>query len=164
MHFPWSEYSSIRSINIVCCRCCRTSYEDEVVSLTIEQSVPEDEGEYTIRAINDKGVASSSAEVLVHIEAPVFVSQLEDTVVEMGETATFKCNVTGIPRPTLVWYIEDEPVVDGPQFATSFVNNVATLEIKDIKDDQPMFITCKAENVAGEARSSAELIVEGIFV
>jgi len=94
----------------------------------------------------------------------VFVSQLEDTVVEMGETATFKCNVTGIPRPTLVWYIEDEPVVDGPQFETSFVDNVATLEIKDIKDDQPMFITCKAENVAGEARSSAELIVEGIFV
>ncbi|WAR10996.1 TITIN-like protein [Mya arenaria] len=143
----------------------KTNYEEEVVTLTIEQSIPEDEGEYTIKAINDKGVATSSAEVLVHIEAPVFTTQLEDVVIELADTAVFRCKVTGIPKPKLQWYIEDTPVVEGPKYSTAFEDNVATLEIKEVSmDESPMFVTCKAENVAGEARSSAELTVEGIYI
>ena len=141
------------------------TYEEETVSLTIQQSIPEDEGEYMIKAINDKGVATSSAEVLVHLEAPVFTRPLADIVAEVTKTAKFECTLTGIPRPTVSWFIEDIPVEEGPKYSTSYVDNVAILEVKDVSmDDSPIFITCKAENVAGEQRTSAELTIEGIFI
>lgn len=144
---------------------CRKAHEEEVVSLTIENSVPEDEGEYTIKATNDKGVATSTAEVLVHLEAPLFATQLEDMVVELSETAKFQCKVTGIPKPTVSWYVDDSPVIEGPKYSMTFTDSVATLEVKDVAMDQSLvYVTCKAENVAGEARSSAELAVEGIYI
>jgi len=135
------------------------------VSLTIVNSLPEDEGEYTIKAINDKGVATSTAEVLVHLETPLFTAQLSDTVVELSETAKFKCTVTGIPKPKVTWFIEDTPIVEGPKYSMTFTDSIATLEVKDVSmDESPVYVTCKAENVAGEARSSAELAVEGIYI
>jgi hypothetical protein len=144
---------------------CRTTYEDEVVSLTIENSIPEDEGEYTIKAVNDKGVATSSAEVLVHLEAPVFTKQLSDVIIELSQTAVFECVVTGIPKPKVSWLVEDTPIEEGPKYSLGYQDNVATLKVKDVSmDDSPIFVTCKAENVAGEARTSAELAVEGIYI
>lgn len=165
LSLDWVSEKKTAFSQTIVCHDFRTSYEEEKLTLVITQSLPEDEGEYTIKAINDKGVATSNAEVLIHIEAPVFTQQLEDIVVELSETATFKCTVTGIPTPKVTWYVEDETVKDGPKYSTSYHDNVATLEVKDVStEDSPIFITCKAVNVAGEARTSAELTVEGIYI
>ena len=136
------------------------------MSLTIEQSTPEDEGEYTVKAVNEKGVATSSAEVLVHLEGPIFTKPLMDVPVEINETAKFECEVTGIPKPKVTWLIEDLPLdEEDERYVTSYHDNKATLEIKDIsEDDSPVFVTCKAENLAGEQRTTAELVIQGIFI
>ena len=137
-----------------------------MVSLTIEQSTPDDEGEYTVKAMNEKGVATSSAEVLVHLEGPIFTKPLVDVPVEFGETAIFECDVTGIPKPKVTWLIEDLPLdEEDDRYVTHYHDNKATLEIKNIsEDDSPVFVTCKAENLAGETRTTAELMIQGIFL
>lgn len=118
-----------------------------------------------IKAINDKGVATSSAEVLVHLEGPTFSQELSDVVVELTQSAVFTCNVTGIPRPKVSWLVEDTPIEKGPKYSISYYDNIATLEIKNVSmEDSPIFVTCKAENIAGEAQTSAELAVEGIYI
>lgn len=110
-------------------------------------------------------MATSSAEVLVHLEAPTFTKQVTDVVVELSQTATFECVVNGIPKPKVVWLVEDSPIEEGPKYHMTHHDNVATLEVKDVSmDDSPIFVTCKAENIAGEARTSAELTVEGIYI
>ena len=145
---------------------CRVGYEDEIVSLTIEQSTPDDEGEYTVKAINEKGVATSSAEVLVHLEGPIFTRPLSDVAVEFKDTAIFECEVTGIPKPKVSWLIEDLPLdEEDKRYVTRYQDNKAVLEIKDIsEEDSPVFVTCKAENTAGETRTTAELVIQGIFL
>ena len=145
---------------------CRVGYEDEIVSLTIEQSTPDDEGEYTVKAINEKGVATSSAEVLVHLEGPIFTRPLSDVAVEFKDTAIFECEVTGIPKPKVSWLIEDLPLdEEDKRYMTRYQDNKAVLEIKDIsEEDSPVFVTCKAENTAGETRTTAELVIQGIFL
>ena len=127
---------------------------------------PRTRGEYTIKAINEKGVATSSAEVLVHLEGPIFTKPLSDVPVEFKETAVFECEVTGIPKPKVSWLIEDLPLDEGDErYVTRYHDNKAVLEIKDISEtDSPVFVTCKAENPAGETRTTAELVIQGIFL
>lgn len=95
----------------------------------------------------------------------MFTTQLSDTVVELSDTAKFQCTVTGIPKPKVTWFMEDSPIVEGPKYSMTYVDSIATLEVKDVSmDESPVYVTCKAENIAGEARSSAELAVEGIYI
>lgn len=142
--------------------CCRVEHIDETVRLTILDCQPEDEGDYTVKAINSIGVASCSAEVLIHLEAPTFTRPLEDSPVKVKDTAHLTCQVKGVPRPEVTWLVNDKPVTLGPKFHTTFENHEATLDIAEVTlDDAQVTYTCRASNLAGEASTVAHLLAQG---
>lgn len=60
------------------------SVDQNVVSLTINQTEPDDEGWYRCKITNEHGVASTEAELIV-VEVPNFVKGLEDLEVDEGK-------------------------------------------------------------------------------
>ena len=68
------------------------SVDGDVARLSITKTVPDDEGWYRCRVINEHGAVSTEAELVV-VEAPKFVKSLEDILI--GEGMNFsKLNVT----------------------------------------------------------------------
>ena len=142
----------------------RIEHIDETVSLTISESTPDDEGDYTVKAVNEKGVASCSAEVLVHIEAPIITQPLSDAITKVKDTARFECRISGLPQPTVTWFVDQTEIHDGPKYTISRRNNVCVLEVKDVVPaDADVTYTCKANNVAGEASTTASLHAQGLL-
>ncbi len=45
-------------------------------------------------------------EVAKNLMAPVFEIPLQDIMVSDGEKAVFECRVTGVPMPSVTWYVD----------------------------------------------------------
>ena len=115
-----------------------------------------------MKAVNSIGVASCSAELLVHMEAPTFTQALQDTPVKVTDTAHLTCKVKGIPRPEVTWLLDDKPVTEGPKHLTTYEGDEITLNITDVTlEDVEVTYTCRASNPAGEATTSAHLVAQG---
>lgn len=118
-----------------------------------------------VKAVNERGVASCSAEVLLNLEAPVFTQPLSNVYAELEDTATFACTVTGKPEPQVVWLANDQVIEDCEKFHIRRDGPRAVLEITRLtEDDSDIVVTCKADNVAGDTETTGSIIVQGIFV
>lgn len=138
---------------------------DLTVILIITDCTPDDEGDYTIKLTNEKGEASCTAEVIIHLEAPVFIEPLSDVVCNVKDTATLQCKFTGIPKPTIIWKANDLPIKDGPKYHITTDNENAILSISEVGlDESEMVFLCKAENIVGEDTTSTQLTVQGLFI
>lgn len=144
--------------------CDRVEHVEEEVTLTIDETIPDDQGEYTIKVTNDKGIASSSAEATIVLEAPTFIEGPADVDTSFTKTAEFTCTVAGKPMPTVTWFADKKPLEEGPKYHMTFVDNVATLKVMDVSLDDSVDFTCTAENVAGEVTATARLTVQGIYL
>ena len=126
------------------------------------EAIPEDEGEYTIKAVNDKGIATCSAEVLIKMDKPTFTRPLSDATVNVGQTALLECEVIGSPRPLVRWLANQTFIEDSEKYHTRYDGNLAVLEIQDVTlEDEGVVFTCKAENFAGESTTTAQLHAQG---
>lgn len=142
--------------------CFRTENLEETVRLTIFNCQPEDQDEYTVKAINPSGVASCTASLAVHFEAPTFTRPLEDLAVRVNDTAHLVCQVKGIPQPEVTWLVDNKPLTVSPRFSTTFEGDEATLEIAEVTlEDTEATYTCHAQNIAGEASTIAHLLAQG---
>ncbi|EDO49549.1 predicted protein, partial [Nematostella vectensis] len=87
--------------------------EDTRHTLTIATATFDDEGIFKCVLLNDFGIASCSAEILVEgmrrrsrdsICALEFQQELKDREVLDGDTIHFDVRITGRPEPKVVWY------------------------------------------------------------
>ncbi|XP_014664077.1 PREDICTED: palladin-like [Priapulus caudatus] len=131
------------------------------VSLSVVRSRLDDAGKYTCKAENPSGTSSSSAEVLVkaHTVAPNFVQKLQSKVIKEGEYLRFDVRVTGIPEPSVTWYRENVPIKSTPDFQVTQNGDLHSLIVTEaFKEDSGKF-SVRAENEAGVAQCTADLIV-----
>lgn len=143
---------------------CRIEYIEENVTLTFDKCTLDDEGDYTVKAVNEKGVASCSAEVLVHVEAPKVTKPLSDVTVKVKDTAHLECTITGLPKPEVIWMSDTVILKDSPKYKITSRDDDYILEVKDVTlEDTEKTYTCKASNVAGDDSTSAKIIPEGLF-
>lgn len=49
--------------------------------------------------------SSGRSQRVPQMEAPEFVTRPQDVEVELGGTAEFTCEVSGKPKPEVVWYV-----------------------------------------------------------
>lgn len=49
-------------------------------------------------------------------EAPVFTTTLEKLVVQEGQPVQFRCVVSGIPKPDIVWLLDDAVIEDSATY------------------------------------------------
>ncbi|GMS80146.1 hypothetical protein PENTCL1PPCAC_2321, partial [Pristionchus entomophagus] len=132
------------------------------VSLNFAQCSLNDSGKYKCLASNNWGVATSSAQLVVRPKtvAPDFISRLISEEIREGERLKWTVRVTGDPLPSVVWLrdgiiipnCDEVKIMDEGEGLHSML--IHRIEMADSGQ-----FTCLAENSAGEARSTADLVV-----
>ena len=113
--------------------------------------------------------AGSPAEPLWHVstslkkpsvgQKPVFTHPITSCTVPHGEVARFHARVSGMPKPEISWFHNQQPVQSTKNLVFHFdeVTNTATLIVVDAFSEHAGHYTCRAANSAGEATCSATL-------
>lgn len=97
--------------------------------------------------------------------APRFIWPLRDATVKEGTKFKFECKVSGSPRPEVVWFKENIPVENNPDYQTDFdeETGICTLNIEETFTEDSAKFTCRAVNSLGSAETTAALVVAGIY-
>ncbi|XP_063718238.1 kettin homolog [Symsagittifera roscoffensis] len=94
-----------------------------------------------------------------HMDPPFVVDQLRSTVVDEGQTASFRVRVIGRPQPKIVWMKDERPIdfsKDG-RITQEMHGDVYKLIIKGVKSTHRGIYAISAENDFGKALNSADL-------
>ena len=148
------------------------STDDNTKTLTIENVMPEDVGNYACVAVNSENAQETSVYVAVVdgakiIREPtkptedlpdgglkVFVGRESVTVV-LGQTVEIMCNATGMPNPAVTWLLNEEPVAASGQVSQSG----GTLTIQNIGRNDSEIYVCQAVNSGGSDREDIQVFV-----
>ena len=92
-----------------------------------------------------------------------------DQTQDEGDNASFTCQATGEPVPTISWYFKDDPVdndtdvdkydISEVELNTTTISN--TLTIMSVESSDVGTYTCNATNVVSTDSSSGVLTVNG---
>ncbi|XP_078042862.1 uncharacterized protein LOC144473128 isoform X2 [Augochlora pura] len=151
--------------------------EDGTGVLRFLSVIPEDRGNYTVKAVNVHGKAKAFARLVVRslgdfrrkeefvqmeekLIAPTFKERFDDRIVPEGVSTKFECIVVGKPSPKIQWLFNDRPV-HGKDFLVSVSGDRQVLTIPETGSTHAGTISCVAENAAGKAICSARLEIGG---
>ncbi|XP_076384943.1 uncharacterized protein LOC117223969 isoform X3 [Megalopta genalis] len=151
--------------------------EDGTGVLRLLSVIPEDRGNYIVKAVNVHGKAKAFARLVVRslgdfrrkeefvqmeekLIAPTFKERFEDRIVPEGVSTKFECIVVGKPSPKIQWLFNDRPV-HGKDFLVSVSGDRQVLTIPETGSTHAGTISCVAENAAGKAICSARLDIGG---
>lgn len=158
--------------------------EDDVHTLIIIETLPEDSGSYECVAINSAGEARCEAQCFVESApvakgasspdvktgakasgAPRFTLPIGEQDVAEGQPAVFKCRVTGSPAPQIAWEKDGQQIKPSRYFIMSQEGaDVHVLRISEAFPEDEGTYTCTAANASGQAQCSATLVVSGAWV
>ena len=96
--------------------------------------------------------------------APMINSEVMDETQNEGDTASFSCQVTGEPVPTISWYFNGNFVSNGTAYMISILNTTTisiTITIMNVQSSDVGTYTCNATNVVSSDTSSGVLTVNG---
>ena len=102
------------------------------------------------------------------IVTPTISPEVMDQTQDEGDTASFTCQATGEPVPTISWYFNDTLLANGTDYTISetSVNTTtisSTLTIMSVDSSDVGTYTCNATNVVSSNASSGVLTVNGEF-
>ena len=109
--------------------------------------------------------------MFVCLVIPDISPEVIDEIQDEGGTASFTCEATGEPVPTIRWYFSDAPVnndtdVDKYEISETSVNTTtisSTLIIMSTESSDVGTYTCNATNVVFSDTSSGILTVNGEY-
>ncbi|XP_071495752.1 uncharacterized protein [Diadema antillarum] len=163
--------------------------EDTTHTLEIRKAEPDDSGQYTINAENEKGQESTSIQINVPrppIEvvpmqqeqqwsappppaktppgtAPRFKTRLSDKTVPDGQPFELTCKVAGQPTPDITWFKDNKQLTkDEPQYELSFMESVARLDVREAFLEDSGRYTCQATNPLGRDITSGLITVKSM--
>ncbi|KAL3173714.1 hypothetical protein MRX96_041522 [Rhipicephalus microplus] len=141
-----------------------------LVSLTIPEIYPDDQGLYTCRAFNEYGQDETSAAVtVVDVEffggvsdvsvQPRFVQPLRPMAYPEGEPARLSVEVHAVPNPDFFWFFEGKMLKSSRDFLVTSEGLKSSLVIAELFPEDAGPYECRAQNPAGRATTSANLRV-----
>lgn len=95
-------------------------------------------------------------------EPPSFTKKIENVTTVLKTSATFQSTVAGAPPISITWLKDDHILNEDDNVHISFVNNVATLQIRAVDNGHSGRYTCQAKNESGIERCYAFLLVQGL--
>ncbi|XP_061183770.1 uncharacterized protein LOC133191984 isoform X2 [Saccostrea echinata] len=123
-------------------------------------------GQLMCMAINEKAHCSQSFILKVknnnqEMKKPEFLKEIEDQEVKEGQHVKFRAKVKGYPLPRVVWYKDGNLLKNGSNFKIEkFGNRDYLLNIEYATPEEDAEYWVVAKNVAGETKSTAQLIVQ----
>ena len=159
--------------------------------LVLEDIAPNDSGQYKCIITNIAGKAVTSAQLKVVDEGvkgkpkvpyeivevlgpsvekekvgkpPEFSKKFSSVHVVEGDAVRFEVIVEGTPKPTVQWFVENDPLQDDKH--THIIQEGTTHALiisKTVLDDEAEY-KCKAENVYGYVECTAELFVDEVSI
>ena len=88
-----------------------------------------------------------------------------DAAQNEGESASFTCQATGGPAPTISWYFNNTLLANGMKYTISETSSSttisSTLTIMSVQSSDVGTYTCNATNVVSNDTSSGVLTVNG---
>ncbi|XP_063069286.1 obscurin-like protein 1 isoform X18 [Engraulis encrasicolus] len=93
--------------------------------------------------------------------APRFLAYPRPVVVQTGTDAVLKCQISGDPRPAVIWERNNEQVEPDGRYRLFEDGNVYNLIITSVTTEDSGQYICKAKNCIGETYAAATLKVEG---
>ena len=95
---------------------------------------------------------------------PVFVSKLQLTSpLQEHKPCRLESKISAQPPPTVSWYKDGKSIRNKPRYKTSFVKDIASLDIQEVLPEDAGVYECVASNPAGTTKSSVELMVPGNY-
>ena len=103
---------------------------------------------------------------LNNLVSPSVSPKVMDQIQNEGDTASFTCQATGEPVPTISWYFNGTLLVNGMEHMISMIslNTItinSTLTIMNVQSSDVGTYTCNATNVVSTDNSSGVLTVNG---
>ncbi|KAK7507540.1 hypothetical protein BaRGS_00001475, partial [Batillaria attramentaria] len=138
------------------------SYEDEVAALVIHKTEPEDADVYRCEATNPLGRVQTEGTLSVHTHPTLeYDNRLKSAqTVRAGTTLVLTVNISGIPSPSVAWFIDDEPLQKSDRISIETTEEYSTLTVKNtLPDDTGLYTIC-AENVVGKAEADFEINIK----
>uniref|UniRef100_A0A915ETQ8 Ig-like domain-containing protein n=1 Tax=Ditylenchus dipsaci TaxID=166011 RepID=A0A915ETQ8_9BILA len=132
------------------------------LSLVFSTVKLEDAGKYMCTARNSSGVATSSAQLVVRPRtiAPDFTKRLISEEVMEGDTLKWSVQINGDPEPNVTWLRDGQLIPNCEEVKLIREGNgVYSMIITRVEAADGGQFTCLLENEAGEARSTADLVV-----
>uniref|UniRef100_A0AAY4BJC6 Obscurin-like protein 1 n=1 Tax=Denticeps clupeoides TaxID=299321 RepID=A0AAY4BJC6_9TELE len=93
--------------------------------------------------------------------APRFLAYPRAVGVQTGTDAVLKCQISGDPRPAVIWERNNEKVHPGGRYRVFEDGNIYNLIITGVTTEDSGQYICKAKNCIGETYAAATLKVEG---
>ncbi|ROL50409.1 Obscurin [Anabarilius grahami] len=93
--------------------------------------------------------------------APRFLAYPRPVVVQSGTDAVLKCQISGDPRPAVIWERNNEKIHPEGRYRVFEDGNVYNLIITSVTMEDSGQYICKAKNSIGETYAAATLKVEG---
>lgn len=145
----------------------KTTFNNGVCTLTIEETMLADTASFHCRASNSAGQTETFARLVVtenevaeKLVAPVFSVPLATGFARDKSTFAFECAVIGNPLPTVQWFRNNICIDQLPDYTITFNNGHATMKILEVCPEDQTTFTCRAMNQAGQAETSANLLVQ----
>ncbi|XP_064441820.1 myosin light chain kinase, smooth muscle-like [Mirounga angustirostris] len=94
-------------------------------------------------------------------QKPIFIQPLSSLRVRSGDTVRFHARVSGIPKPEIQWFHNQQPILPTKDVVFHFEEStgMALMFIVDAYSEHAGQYSCRASNCAGEASCAAALTV-----
>lgn len=99
-----------------------------------------------------------------HLQPPFFDVKPVSIDVALGESATFKCHMTGSAPMRITWTRDNREIRPGGNYKMTLVENTASLTVLKVGKGDAGLYTCTASNSVGKDACAAQLAVQGIAV
>ncbi|KAJ1525037.1 hypothetical protein ONE63_009883 [Megalurothrips usitatus] len=141
------------------------TYNNGQAKLRIEQVSLSDQAQYTCKANNTLGSASTSGrlsvEALKPTEGPSFSTPLSNVMARAGQKIKLECCVSGTPAPSLMWTHDGKPLKETRDVKTSYEGGRAILVISEAFPKDAGIYVLTASNPTSEVTSSCSVTVKG---
>ncbi|XP_035785231.1 LOW QUALITY PROTEIN: peroxidasin-like [Anopheles albimanus] len=99
-----------------------------------------------------------------HCAKPEIIVEPRDIEISYGQTAVFSCKTTGDPKPSISWFLEEQPLKESADGRTTFLPD-GSLRIDEVVPSDAGQYRCSARNALGSVRSrNARLTVNNEVV
>lgn len=141
-------------------------FDNNLCTLSIDETATEDSATFTCRAINQLGFDDTSSRLICQqpeqmemLIPPNFLKVLNNLNVTDGTSVVWKCFVEGNPLPTVQWFKNDQCIDVLPQYNFTYNNGESILCMDNLTILDAGIYTCVAKNMLGVDQCSATLMV-----